>query len=466
MSLDLSKLQSLSDYNVSIGDSADHNNVLSSLLSNDLEIYGNFELIPRVWECRWYNNSAIKGYDKGAYCWMNTEDMIKFLKNNSKKIKEYTDANPLVEKKLPEWKTNDDEVYEQYLNALSGYVDEKKSKPLSAIFEIGFLSACTQMMVSQKNDNKDPIKEKKSWKKFFIDDEDESDIIQTKIYAGSEQRIEEHMKYYHFGSETKDALKKALQNLDMYADADLGNVKKLYANNYLDSKIDYSHGFDTVQYYFKRPYIRDGKNKITEFTWFRIWRSGYLEHGGTINIKHYLNYDKSKVVIPLTWKLTDDSVQKYNLKYLGNSKENYAYEIDETDEDVIPADNTRDNLISFIYPEKENIILLSSDCAPKYSKMDYIVNLTPIQSTTDYSSGTDNLQSLNLDETTAYDGLGRNVGYLNKMNTDVDYDNSTLSTIVFDYHEENTPDYYEYYASGFWHINDYDDEDYDTPVDM
>ena len=105
----------LSDFIINDGDPNGFdtfNRIVDRLIENDKIVYGSFGNIPGVWFCKWYNDGRISGYNRGDFFWLNTQDISKWMKDNAETMQEMTDKNPYVTVKLPEWKSNDEEVYD------------------------------------------------------------------------------------------------------------------------------------------------------------------------------------------------------------------------------------------------------------------------------------------------------------------------------------------------------------------
>lgn len=50
------------------------NQSFNKMLENDLALSPNNSIEPKIWECRWYSDENVRGYDKGYAVWINTED--------------------------------------------------------------------------------------------------------------------------------------------------------------------------------------------------------------------------------------------------------------------------------------------------------------------------------------------------------------------------------------------------------
>ena len=419
------------------------NVILQNFTANDAYVYGKFDEIPTIWKCLWYNDPAVEGYKKGDFFWLNTEDKSSYLKNNAEEIREAANANPMIINKLPKWKANDETIYNQYNNVLTGYIDDKKSSPMQPYAELGELSSCVQLVVSQKNNNKD-LTYTSSWKKFLIDDDDNDQI---KLYSISAvyKILQQHEYDYHFGEEReginsyefKSNLQNVINNLDIYVNKDFTGIAASYPQNYLKNDLSCA-GFDTVEYFVKKPYPDRAINGFTvEHQWFRKWRSGFLEHGGFIKTENYLDTLNNKVNVNFNWDISGDSSKLFDIKYLAD-KNSKIIEIDES-EDIPPGDN----VLSVLYElDKQTIDQLYGkiETAPIYHNNDYNLNLTPVYKTAGLSSMAD---------TDSYENLGNYITSRNVVNTAVKVSSYKKTGFSLDYDPVNTPRYYMYYATGF-----------------
>lgn len=470
MELDFNKLKLSADYSENrktnaVGDGRTINDVFQQLLNNDLEIYGNFEKIPGIWECKWYNDDRIEGYAKGDFFWLNTEDLEQFLKTNANKIKEYTDVNPFVKEKLPVYKGGDTVVFDQYVNALTGYIaKDNNSKRLSALYEIGYLSACTQLIVSQCDNNKYPITDKNHWKKFFIDDEDKI-ALNSIVLTNITKTLVNHINLYHFGgmeptAENKEELKTFI-NKDFSLDT-LSNLHVL-ANNYLNSKQEKSTGLNSVRYYIKCPVIRNTSaeiKNIAENRWFRLWRSGFLEHGGTLNTNYlFVNNDRTKIRIPLQWKYTQYGAKNYQIKYIGIETQDKRIIADSIENSAIDALS-----VLFELPES-NFSILNSNLSQIYTKNDYMIHITPYYILNTNPEATDGANPI-VSYTTAYENLGNFSPEMNSLNSCYNISTKQPQYFEMSYNSENIPSYISYYCTGYLFEKDTTDEEDDDIINM
>ena len=303
---------------------------------------------------------------------------------------------------------------------------------LQPVFYIGNLSAPTQLIVSQKNENKDDPSTLSSWKRFMIEDEDFDNIIKD-TYSGVSKVMATHKLNYHFSN--KPATDEDWNNLSIYADENFLNVE-IETPNYVKNG-NRSIGFDYVQNFFRRPYPNRTLSGMTmENQWFRLWSSGYLEHGGIIAVKNYLGVYGNVIHINFDWDLLGDQSKLYEIKYIGEGED--AVEIDES-RDNPPGDN----LLSVLYElTAEDFKVNDSTKAPVFINTDYMVNVYPFYPNANLPTG--------MEQVPSYENIGDN----STMSANVPSNNIILSEISpsyfeFTYDPENTPTFYSYYVAGY-----------------
>ena len=420
-----------SDFTLSSEDSINAktlNPIIDQLINNDLYIYGQYDKIPGYWKCKWYNDQNIEGYSKGDFFWLNTESITTFMQSKWKEIQKYANENPFILSNLPDWKANDEEVYSQYYNVLTGYTDPTKSKPLQALYEIGELSAPVQLVISLADNNKESISNQDYWKKVLVNTDQDYETIIDVIYENISSVMEEHIKDYHFGyEEYNDTLS---SKLSLYVNEDFSNISASMPKNFIDNDGE-SIGFDVVEYFVSKP-IPGLSSKVAENTWFRLWKSGYLEHGGIVDIHRYLNYKLSTLVtIPFNWEIVEGDSRVYDVRYLAKDP-NTLLKIDESRE-IPPGDD----YISVLY-ELEHLVVNGSTAAPYYANSNYTVTLTPVE-VVDSGIGTE-----------SYLGLGDNSIENNVLRSAIELDSVNPVSFSFKYNSKNTPQYYSYYVAGFY----------------
>ena len=54
------------------------NTAFKKLIENDNSLIPENSILPKIWECKWFNDSNVKGYSKGEAVWVNTEPLDEF----------------------------------------------------------------------------------------------------------------------------------------------------------------------------------------------------------------------------------------------------------------------------------------------------------------------------------------------------------------------------------------------------
>lgn len=192
--------------------------------------------------------------------------------------------------------------------ALSGYFDG--ATRYESIYSIGDILSSVQIMTSLCADNKtDPADPAMSsaWEPFFKTNSEQklSGEIMDYLSAAFDRALVNHLSVCHLMSDGGMLLADAVSA--EYLDASLDNIpgsarqwfgSHLYRNG--DDR-EMLKGFDSVKTFVRRTFA-DGLVK-----WFRLWESGYLEHGGIIDAQRpditedQTAYDGDCVRVNLNW---------------------------------------------------------------------------------------------------------------------------------------------------------------------
>lgn len=418
--------------------------IFNQFVDNDLFIYGNFAKIPKFWFCRWYNDSRISGYNRGDFFWVNTADINTFLNDNAKQIQAYANANPFVTKKLPDWNQGNGELLNLYLDVLTGYSENSMiAAPLPALWELGNLSGGSQLYVSLVDNNKKPLLDENYWKPFLITETDKDgrntiENIEQVLLKNNDEIINEHILNYHFGGmdPTVDNINELSSG---YVNANFSNISETFPKNYLENGNE-AAGFDIVDVYIKKPYPgRILSGEVSEYTWFRKWKSGYLEHGGVINIENYISPDKTKIVVPLNWDFISDGAEAYDIKYLAvpNSKTKRD-DLVSVDVETDNTDTIGNNVISVLYQlDKETFKVYDKSYAPVYYNTEYFIKICPVNTTVDTGQSD-------------YLNVG-NYSLVNNIVNDslVSFSDLSVGGFAFRYIPNSSTKYYSYYIGGY-----------------
>src|SRR5574344_676909 len=246
---------------------ANLNKILGKFIANDSVLSCTSDDFPGLWECRWYNNSSIKGYSRGDAVWLNTEDMTSFIMNNSDKIYDYASKNPYLKDKIKKFQANVPSIYFLYKKIVSGYDLDGISLP--PLFVLGNITSMAQIRVSLSDDNKALPTDDSAWKDFFINNQFE--LLSNDLCSIMDEALSIHLSTYHIGVD-KDDSSEISSILSTYLKNDFSNAKYLQIAS--DSSNLNTTGFDFIKEFAE---IKLDDNCVR---WFRLWNSGILEHGG------------------------------------------------------------------------------------------------------------------------------------------------------------------------------------------
>ena len=343
------------------------NNAFKKLYSNDNEIVPANDYTPNIWENKWYNDEVIPGYPKGYCVWRNAYTNISsFLSSYGDLVYDYAKSNPLLETYLlSSWTQLSNAFHDnlplmevwcqRYYNVISGYSKEvsswyegtpprKKTKweqLLPPLFDYGPYSGTddlrVELYVSLEDDNKEMLSNSNAWSNVVLSSQAEYEkFIKTEV----DILFAEHLKNYHLDglltpSEINDIL--LARNLSNFAIEDVQSTIEVKDHDaYMNTD-----GFDYVVD-FKRfaqqagNSLAPGKNFYL-YRWYRLWNSGFLEHGGVVRCNpipsadyEVSNPDNYIVKVDLTWGLGDKATAVYNYdetsgNSFGETYERYYY---------------------------------------------------------------------------------------------------------------------------------------------
>ena len=254
--------------------------------------------MPGLWEQRWYNerdNSDLY-YQVGDAVWVNTEHIDDVVNVRQDELYAYAASNAALRKKLDE--RLDAEDMSGYLALLKdfalGYIDKRKGP----IYFLGDLTANVQIRISLSANNTTYPNNPDYWTDFIFDDT-EKDIalsIFNKFSGLADNAIKQHMADFHLSGQGLD--KTALSNEYLLKDfSNLSGEQRLKSHVWYDKTLE---GFDHVKELVWKKY-GDGRVK-----WYRLWDSGFLEHGGIVNTDvpapgDVVTDDGSRYDVSLNW---------------------------------------------------------------------------------------------------------------------------------------------------------------------
>lgn len=321
------------------------NSAFKKLIENDNSLIPENSIIPKIWECKWFNNANIVGYNKGDAVWINTEPLDSFTEARYQTIINYLLQNSVYRHKVEKMQAAGD---------VAGLFELCKNMVNSGkIFYIGDITEPVQIKISLSDNNKElPTDTSSKWKNFFILTDPDTNMQKFKqiLAEQTKQLFDLHIKTYHL-PETfpiDNYLLRDFSNLDQSKVQRCKSIK--YKSNYA--------GFDYVLMSVKKKYAGNA------LKWFRLWSSGYLEHGGTID----LQLDQEHIP---AGDIKTDCTYTVNLNWkYGNQLSNEApvYEYEPVDfRDMYCTDLKSDFSTEITYDLKDLISF----------KTRYIVSLTP-----------------------------------------------------------------------------------------
>lgn len=250
------------------------NQVIKRLVENDQSFFGS-GCAPGIWERRWYNDAGNDSlyYRKGDAVWVNTEQADEFVAAHQADIDAYVQGCPEARYRFMGLSAANDRagMYALRRDMALGLGEFDKG-----IYYLGNLLDPVQIRVSLSDGNDRPPNDDRWWADFFDRSRDEEFYRGQIVSSASEQlsaAYGRHLAEYHLSG---------LQDADgfysRYLRADLAN---LAATQRLASHAWYQPdmtGFDHA--------LAFGMRRVDErqCQWFRIWRSGLLEHGGTVDV--------------------------------------------------------------------------------------------------------------------------------------------------------------------------------------
>lgn len=352
------------------------------LLLNDKAINTLFSNSIGIWQCSWYYDSAVRGYSIGDAVWLNTEDPKTFVQNHARLIKDYTDLNSQILNKLPEWDSKNENVISAYLNAMSGYTDAELGRDivLPPIFDIGKYSDPIQIAVSLKDNNKDLVTETSSWKRLFVDTEEDEDNIRKLISNYEEKTLETHLFQYHLSGKENE-VEEILSN---FVDEPLSSMQYNELSSSMYSKYSeekQSNGVDFVRYSIRKPIVLSGL--VSQHQSARYWNSGMIEHFGIVSTRSNSSFateDGTMLMVPFNWQIANDDsgAKAYRRGEIADSFLQLL-EISENESSSIPP---KDNLINVVFKET-NVEVDGRKTAVPFADSKYVLTLSPIYQTQD-----------------------------------------------------------------------------------
>lgn len=447
------------------------------LAENDTAILPPNDYIPKIWENHWYNDDTIAGYSKGDLVWKWTTDNDSFISNYAGLIQAYADNNQRLSAYFKQPPSNWSTEKAKYQNIISGYsenvgtIDHPEYKQIFPMlfdycwnYSIGKYDPPSkytpsspkptsdphriEIYISLIDNNKSLLSDTASWKNVTIRTANEQ-----RSYLSNEisSMFNQHIKDYHLGGvKTEDEfesllLKKNFANF---------NVDNVYNANRVKSHDAYinSQGFDYVTKFGKKSYITELKPNTSGnvvrpsfiYRWYRLWNSGYLEHGGTIEFPKHEVQKTSQVSnytfqVDLNWEQSP-----------GISAPIYDY----PETKALYYENTFDQM----YFAKTGVDTIQVSIDTRLKRLGhqkrYTVSLTPVTIVSnDISPSTQKIVSYDILSSLAYPSIvndDRNSTWLNFEVHDQTNESFKLTrSNTRDLTDLSTSRYVQYYASGY-----------------
>lgn len=258
------------------------------LIENDESLINTLQNKPGVWECKWYNDDKIPGYQKGAAVWINTEDIDQFINARYDDIEHYI-LNSRYRGEYLSISGDTQQTMQLFKNVCNG------SNGYDRLYYLGDINQCAQVKVSiLSSNNKDLPTVTSSWANAFRLSSAQSyrDIITSETKDFLEQSLSTHIQNYHLSSMTM----KELTSTYLLNDFSNISLKQNPQTHNIKNRTKAMSGFDRVIMF------ADKKDSYGGHRWFRLWSSGYLEHGGQL-----ICAGTSKVItVDLSWKYDGD----------------------------------------------------------------------------------------------------------------------------------------------------------------
>lgn len=261
------------------------NNALKAMIANDSKLVLTDGISPKVWTCTWYNDPTSrrkqKLYKKNDAVWVNTEDPDMFVKNHIPYIRNVVLNNSQLRAEYQRVEGDSAEEFQLFKKVAVGEITgNSDGLPL---FYFGNLKDKVKIKISLADENDElPTDTSSKWKDFFKNQDKSEfknaleDFFQETLSA----TLNQHLAEYHLSGLTESWIEqygapKTLE--DFYLLKNLSNVGLFQEYNGSPGEDD--KGLDYVLHFYKRSYPTADS---VVCKWFKVWKSGYLEHGGIV----------------------------------------------------------------------------------------------------------------------------------------------------------------------------------------
>ena len=305
---------------VDLVDKAEIDRSAGVMVRNDNNLLPQAGIKPSIWCCRWYNavltpkNKSSYCYNKGDMVWMNTEDLEEFTMNNKDYICSVAQKNGVLAPLLVEAQSgSSSELIDFLMKVVSGKITGNSAK--LPLYCLGDIKQKAKIRVSLSAENDHLPTDNAWWRDFFVDSSDTrfSNELEDVFYKLLSSYVSTHLEQYHLSGiqdwwrEQNDGRSQELSS--QYLLKDFSNVSRYQEYSPAPGSTD--RGFDYVVYYHHKCY-NDGRT----CKWFRVWKSGFLEHGGIVKndessarlMDDSLELDSHCYKVNLNWHYNGSSV--------------------------------------------------------------------------------------------------------------------------------------------------------------
>ena len=289
------------------------NQKFRQLLENDIQLANVGKDLPGIWEQRWYNeqSDASLYYKKGSCVWLNTESIDDVVRSRELDLYSYAHAYPSFKKQLDELVARRDLT--TYFIKLKEFAEGKLDHTKYPIFVVGDLMSPAQVRVSKVDNNNEPPTNDEYWEDFIVNctaDQIQDQVIST-FNSYADAALRNHISGFHL--DVAEYSKNSLS--DTYLLTDFSNIngqQELRSHNWHVNPIK---GLDHVKRFQKRIFA-NGNIK-----WYRLWNSGFLEHGGIVDMAANLDGGDTRhenlYTVRLDWTDSDGKQVVYDYPTAG-----------------------------------------------------------------------------------------------------------------------------------------------------
>lgn len=302
---------------------------LSGLIDNDQAILAPNDYMPKIWECSWYNDDTLAGYQKGDVVWKWIMTSTEFLDNYWSLVSAYASQNSRLSSYFIDkcyttaWHATTPAEQQKWHNVISGY-SEGSRQIYGPMFDYCFdyktnryspyPSHSIEIYISLSDDNKALLSDTSHWRNIAIKNDAE---LCSYLSSEVSSLLQQHIRDYHLGG-----LKHQSEFNEILLKRDFSNfsIDKAYNALKVRDHLTYvnGQGVDYVVKFGKStlPSHLSGQDDARPLhRWYRRWSSGYLEHGGIVEIPsavNQLDISSYEVCVKLDWTDGLVTAEKYD----------------------------------------------------------------------------------------------------------------------------------------------------------